>query len=340
MSYPLVSIIVVNWNGKEFLKECLKALSYQSFKDFEIIIVDNGSKDGSVEFIRKNYPKCRIIGNSCNKGFAIGNNQGIKIANGKYIALINNDAEADPNWLIELLKIAEEDYSVGMVASKIYLLGHDKILDNVGHLIYRDGINRGRGRLEKDYGQYDKREEVLFPSGCAALYRKEMLDKIGLFDEDFFAYGDDTDIGLRGRLAGWKCVFAPKAIVYHRYSQSSGAYSPLKAFYVERNRIWIAVKYFPLSMLLLTPFYSFMRYGLQAYGVFTGKGASGKFRKQYSAFYLLRILIKAQISALIGLPKMWKKRKEIRKITQMDEKEIKNLINRFKINLKEIALKD
>ena len=100
-------------------------------------------------------------------------------------------------------------------------------------------------------------EEVFFPSGCAALYRREMLDEVGLFDEDFFAYGDDTDLGLKGRLAGWKCLYVPKAIVYHRYSQSSGAYSALKAFYVERNRVWIAVKYFPLSLLLESPFYTF-----------------------------------------------------------------------------------
>ncbi len=339
-STPFLSLIIVNWNGKDWLKMCLKSLKNQIFKNFEIIIVDNGSSDGSVQFIRSEYPECKLICNDFNKGFAKGNNQGIRIAKGKYIVVLNNDAQADPNWLSEMVEVVEEDSKVGMVASKIFLQGCDKVIDNVGHLIYPDGLNRGRGRLEKDYGQYDKREEVLFPSGCAALYRKEMLNEIGLFDEDFFAYGDDTDIGLKGRLAGWKCVYVPKAIVYHKYSQSSGAYSPLKAFYVERNRIWIAIKYFPFTMLLLSPFYSFLRYGLQAYGVLTGKGASGKFRKEYSAFLLFCTLTKAQISAIKGAPKMLKKRKEIKKITRLSEKEIKNLLNRFRISPKEIALKD
>lgn len=339
-SPSLLSIIIVNWNGKNWLKECLNSLSNQSFKDFEIIIVDNGSTDGSVEFIRSQYPECRLISNNFNKGFARGNNQGIKIAKGKYIVLLNNDAQADPNWLSELVTVAEEDPSIGMVASKIYLYGYQKAIDNVGHLIYLDGLNRGKGRLEIDHGQYDKKEEALFPSGCAALYRKEMLDEIGLFDEDFFAYGDDTDIGLKAKLAGWKCVYAPRAIVYHRYSQSSGAYSPLKAFYVERNRIWISVKYFPLSILLISPFFTFLRLLLQAYGVFSGQGAAGKFSQKYSPFLLLIILWKAYFSAIKGLPQMWRKRSEIKKITRVTPEEIKSWFTRFGISLKEIALKD
>jgi len=337
---PLVSVILLNWNGRKYLKDCLDSLINQIFQDFEIIIIDNGSRDGSCELIREKYCDFRLIINNCNKGFAIGNNQGIKIAKGKYIALLNNDAEADPYWLLELVKKAEEDPSIGMVVSKIYLKGNNKVLDNVGHLIYPDGLNRGHGRLEKDYGQYDKEEEALFPSGCAALYRKEMLDEIGLFDEDFFAYGDDTDIGLKGRLAGWKCIYAPRAVVYHKYSQSTGAYSPLKAFYVERNRIWIVIKYFPLSKLLLSPIFTFLRLALQAYGALVGQGAAGKFRKEYSALLLLRIFFKAQVSALKGLPKMLRKRKEIKKITRLSSKEIKTLLNRFRMTTKEIALKD
>lgn len=336
----LLSVIIVNWNGKNWLRECLNSLSYQFFKDFEIIIVDNGSTDGSIEFISSQYPECRLISNNFNKGFGRGNNQGIKIAKGKYIVLLNNDAQADPNWLSELIRVAEEDPSIGMVASKIYLQGYEKVIDNVGHLIYPDGLNRGRGRLEIDQGQYDKKEVALFPSGCAALYRKEMLDEIGLFDEDFFAYGDDTDIGLRGRLAGWKCIYAPRAIVYHRYSQSSGTYSPLKAFYVERNRVWIAIKYFPLSILLLSPFYTILRLGFQAYGIISGKGAAAKFKKEYSAFHLFCIFIKAQISALKGLPRMVRKRREIKKITRLNPNEIKTLLKSYRMNVKEIALKD
>jgi len=338
---PLVSVIVVNWNGREYLGECLDSLGRQTFPDFEVIVVDNGSTDGSVEFMESQFPGfARILRNAENRGFSGGNNQGIKAASGRYIALLNNDARADPDWLQELLKAAQADPRAGMLASKIYLQGRPRIIDNVGHLIFRDGLNRGRGRLEEDHGQFNEKEEVLFPSGCAALYRREMLEEIGLFDEDFFAYGDDTDIGLKGRLAGWKCLYIPQAVVCHRYSQSSGFYSPLKAFYVERNRVWIAVKYFPLSLLLKSPFYTCWRFLLQGYGALTGRGAAGKFGQEYSRWQLLRILGKAYISAIRGLPKMWKKRKEMKSLTRVDKEEILSWFERFGISAREISLKE
>jgi GT2 family glycosyltransferase len=341
MLQPLVSVIIVNWNGKAYLGDCLNSLRNQTFLDFEIIVVDNGSKDASVEYVESQFPGfAHILRNPENRGFSGGNNQGIKEARGQYIALLNNDARADSGWLKELVKAAEADHRAGMLASKIYLQGQPKVIDNVGHLIFRDGLNRGRGRLEKDHGQFDKMEEVLFPSGCAALYRREMLEEIGLFDEDFFAYGDDTDIGLKGRLAGWKCLYIPQAVVYHRYSQSSGSYSPLKAFYVERNRVWIAVKYFPLSLLLKSPFYTFWRFLLQGYGALTGRGAAGKFSQEYSRWQLLRVLVKAYGSAIQGFPKMWKKRKEMKKLTRVNKEEILGWFHRFGISAREISLKE
>ena len=341
MPQPMVSVIVVNWNGKAYLGECLNSLRNQTFLDFELIVVDNGSTDGSFEFVQSHFPEFgHILRNPENMGFARGNNQGIRAARGKYVALLNNDAQADSHWLEELVKVAEEHQRVGMLASKIYLQGSPGVIDNVGHLIYRDGLNRGRGRLEEDHGQFDEKEEVFFPSGCAAFYRQEMLEEIGLFDEDFFAYGDDTDIGLKGRLAGWKCLYVPSAVVYHRYSQSSGSYSPLKAFYVERNRVWISAKYFPLSLLLKSPFYTCWRFLLQGYGALTGRGAAGKFSQEYSRWQLLRILVKAYVSAIQGLPKMWKKRKEIRKLTRVNEKEILSWFKRFGISAREVSLKE
>ncbi len=341
MSSPFVSVILVNWNGKEYLGECLGSLRSQTFTDFEVVLVDNGSTDGSVEYIRSYFPEfSRIIRNVENKGFAKGNNQGIREARGKYIALLNNDARADSHWLEELVKAGEEDPLAGMLASKVYLQGRGRVIDNVGHLIYRDGLNRGRGRLEVDRGQFDKKEEVLFPSGCAALYRRAMLEEVGLFDEDFFAYGDDTDLGLKGRLAGWKCVYVPGAVVYHRYSQSSGPYSPLKAFLAERNRVWIAVKYFPLSMLLKSPFYTLLRFLFQGYGALVGRGAAGKFSQEYSHFHLLNILVKAYAAAIKGLPKMWKKRKEMKKLTRVSKEEILSWFYRFGISAREISLKE
>ncbi len=341
MPSPLVSVIVVNWNGKKYLADCLQSIRAQTFSDYEFILVDNGSTDGSVEDVQQNFPGwVRILRNARNEGFSGGNNRGIRAASGKYIILLNNDARADPRWVEELVKVAEENPQAGMLACKIYLQGDLKIIDNVGHLIYRDGLNRGRGRLEVDRGQYEKMEEVFFPSGCAALYRREMLEEVGLFDEDFFAYGDDTDLGFKGRLAGWKCLYVPKAVVHHRYSQSSGAYSVLKAFYVERNRVWIAVKYFPLTLLLESPFFTFLRFALQVYGALVGRGAAGRFSEAYSFGKLFQILCKAYLAAFRGLPGMWEKRREIKRRTRVSEGEIRSWFCRFGMSAREISWKD
>jgi len=341
MPSPRVSVIVVNWNGKGLVGDCLHSLRQQTFLDFEVILVDNGSTDGSVEYVQENFSGwVRVLRNARNEGFSGGNNRGIRTASGQYIALLNNDAQADVRWLEELVRVAEENPRAGMLASKIYLRGQPKILDNVGHLLYRDGLNRGKGRLEVDRGQYETIEEVLFPSGCAALYRREMLEEVGLFDEDFFAYGDDTDLGLKGRLAGWKCLYVPGAVVHHSYSRSSGAYSPLKAFYVERNRLWIAVKYFPLSVLLESPFYTILRFVLQGYGALSGRGAAGRFREAHSSGALLKVLLQAYFSAFRGLPGMWKKRREIRRRTRVSEAEVRSWFRRFGMSAREISLKD
>jgi len=341
MSNALLSVIVLNWNGKKFLDECLSSLREQTYKDFETILVDNGSNDGSVEFIKDNYGDfVTLIENERNLGFAAGNNQGIRAARGDYILLLNNDTKVDSYWMEELVKVAEEDRTIGMCASKILCYDDPQVIDNVGHLIYRDGLNRGRGRLEKDVGQYEEIEEVLFPSGCAALYRREMLEEIGLFDEDFFAYGDDTDLGLRGRWAGWKCLYVPKAVVYDKYSGATGSYSPFKAFYVERNRVWIAVKYFPPGLLYKSPYYTLKRFILQSYGALFHQGAAGKFTEEFSARELLVILIKAYFSALGAMVKIWRKRREIRKLKKISNEEIFSWFKKYGISARELALKE
>lgn len=183
MPHPFVSVIIVNWNGRIHLEVCLDSLLKQTYPNFEIILVDNASTDDSVSFVRQKYyhpgHKIQIIQNETNLGFAGGNNRGIRAAKDKYILLLNNDTEVHEKWIEELVNAAEKDSSIGMCASKILSFYNRNIIDVAGHLLYRDGLNRGRGRLEEDHGQYDKMEEALFPSGCAALYRKKMLDKIG-----------------------------------------------------------------------------------------------------------------------------------------------------------------
>jgi GT2 family glycosyltransferase len=212
---PLVSVVVVNWNGQDVIAGCLRSLATQNFANFEVIVVDNGSTDGSIALLESSSLPIRLIRNTENKGFCGANNQGIDLARGKFVALLNNDAEADPGWLAALVDaIGRADgQPCGMVASKILLFDNRKRIDKVGHLIYPDGQNRGRGSGEIDAGQYDELGETLWPDGCAALYSADMLRQIGGFDEDFFAYADDAELGLRGRIAGWRAVYAPKAVV-------------------------------------------------------------------------------------------------------------------------------
>jgi GT2 family glycosyltransferase len=336
---PLVSVIIVNWNGRHLLGECLDSLLAQSFTDFEVIVVDNGSQDGSAEFVRTHYPAVKLIRLPENTGFAGGNNEGIRVARGKYVALLNNDTRTDPEWLACLSREAEANPASGMWASKILSYDQPDIIDNVGLLLYRDGLARGQGRLERDHGQYDVGREALFPSGCAALYRRRMLDEVGLFDEDFFAYADDVDLGLRARLAGWGCTYVPAAKVYHRYSSSSSTYSPLKAYLVERNRIWVLLKYYPAELIAASFFFTLKRFLLQFYGAVSGRGASARFSEENGFFYAVAILLKAWCSALTALPRIngWRRWYRRRRIGR---RELYRLFREFGISASELALKD
>lgn len=338
---PSVSVIVPNMNGRQFIGDCLSSLERQIFKDFETILVDNGSSDGSVEYIKQAFPwVAAVITNRSNLGFAKACNQGIEASRGDIVALLNNDTETDAAWLQELVAAAEKNSDAGMFATKTLFFDRRDTIDTAGHLIYPDGLNRGRGRLEIDRGQYDERTDVFFPSGAAAAYRKRMLDEIGLFDERHFAYGDDTDLGIRGRLAGWRCVFVPGAIVYHRYSMTTGEYSSAKVFLVERNRIWIVWKYFPVGRLLASPFYSLVRYLYQAYGALSGKGAAGRFAEQHSGWRLVPAVLKAYASALAGAPRVWRERGKMKSLRKVPDSEINRWFKDYGISVREISLKD
>ncbi len=337
----LVSVIVLTYNGRENLEECLSSLRAQTYLSREIILVINGSEDGSADFVQRRFgASIRVIELADNIGYTGGNNAGIRAARGEYIALLNDDTRVDPNWLEEMVDALESRLDCGMAAGKILSYYHPEIIDNVGHIFYRDGTFRGRGRLETDRGQYDREEEVLSPSGCALLLRKRALDEVGLFDEDFFIYGDDAELSLRLRIAGWKALYVPRAVVYHKYSASTGAYSPFKAFLVERNRIWLTIKYFPPAALCRSPFYAGVRLVFQAYGVLRGKGAAGRLARETSPWQLPLILIKAHLAALAGLGRMWRKRREMDKLRKISRREFYSWFKRFPLPVRELAWKD
>lgn len=339
-SQPRVSVIVLNYNGKQYLDACIASLEAQTFRDFELLMVDNASTDGSVQLLEERYEgKFRMIFNAENLGFAEGNNVALRVARGDFVIFLNNDTTLESDWLAELLKAAEAYPEAGMFASQIRSFSQPEILDTVGIVLYPDGMSRGLGRLEPAEA-YSEPLEVFAPSGCAAMFRREVLDRIGGFDGDFFAYCEDTDLGMRARLAGWTCRYVPTARVYHHYSGTSGKYSPFKAFLVERNHLWVLVKLFPMRMILMSPWHTLRRYALQAYGVLAKKGASGQFASQMPAYHLIGILIRAYWGLLLAMPVLLRKRAEVKRYTRVSRREVASWFERFGISALELTLKD
>ena len=215
---------------------------------------------GLVDELARAYPvPLRLIVNPDNRGFCAANNQGFAASQSELVALLNNDAEADPGWLMALEEVIRRDDDIGMAASKILVWEDPGIIDKCGHLIYPDGQNRGRGAGQTDQGQFDRIEETLWPDGCAAMYRRAMLDDIGVFDEDFFAYADDAELGLRGRIAGWRCLYAPRAVVRHHRGATLGLGSARRLTLIERNRVLLVVKLFPWNLLWANGAYQIAR---------------------------------------------------------------------------------
>jgi hypothetical protein len=332
----LISVIVVNWNRRELLRACLESLQRQTGVAFEIIVVDNGSGDGSAEMAEREF-RVRVIRNVENRGFCAANNQGIRAAGGEFIALLNNDAEAEPGWLEALWRACSSAPDAGMAASKILVWEDPRLIDKAGHLIFPDGQNRGRGTGMQDCGQFDRQEDVLWPDGSAALYRRAMLDEIGGFDEDFFAYGDDAELGLRARIAGWRCIYTPKAVVRHHRSATLGKDSMRRLELIERNRLLLAVKLFPLSLLSLNSFFFALRLcaGLvlsqrRAGDTAHFPGLAGKWR-------ILRALSRGHFQALALAPRMWRKRAAIGSIRRLSPRDVRRLILTHRLPLREVA---
>jgi GT2 family glycosyltransferase len=296
--------------------------------------VDNGSSDGSADMAAEEFG-AQVIRNSQNRGFCAANNQGIAVARGEFVALLNNDAEANPGWLAALQRAVSRAPEIGMVASKVLVWEDQRRIDKVGHLIYPDGQNKGRGSGALDTGQFDREEEVLWPDGCAALYRKEMLDQIGGFDEDFFAYGDDAELGLRARIAGWKCIYTPEAIVRHHRSATLGKDSTWRLELIERNRLLLAWKLFPWSLLWLNPFYFSARVlaGIGAAG--RGEGDTVHFPGWGGKLRMATALIKGDLAALRLLPRMLRKRTAIRRLRRLTPGEVRRLILSHRLSLRE-----
>jgi GT2 family glycosyltransferase len=314
---------------------------------FEVVVVDNGSNDGTPEMVLREFGsdpafRLKLIRNTENRGFCAANNQGFAASTSDLIALLNNDAEAEPDWLRDLAGAFEDSAfgdcrEIGMAASKILVYEDPRRIDKAGHLIYPDGQNRGRGSGELDAGQYDRIEEVLWPDGCAAMYRREMLDEIGGFDEDFFAYADDAELGLRARIAGWKCIYIPGARVRHHRGATLGVLSSRRLELIERNRVLLAAKLFPWSLLWLNGAYYLARLAASLWAAARNRGEVSQFPGARGKLTAALALVKGDFQALKLLPRMLGKRRHVNRIRKLSPSETKKLLLRYRISLKQLT---
>ena len=334
MPSPQATVIVPTLEGGENLEQCLAALGAQTLSDFEVIVVDNSGRGVAAALGR---PGVRVIENPSNVGFGAAVNQGIGTARGEFVCTLNDDAFADPRWLAELIAACRSDGGVGMCASQIRLAESPELLDSAGMQLYADGSSKQRGRMGPA-SAFGSREEVLLPSACAALYRVEMLDQVGRFDPDFFLYCEDTDLGLRARRAGWSCLYAPSAVVYHHYSGSAGRASAAKAFYVERNRLYTVIKNFPVWTWPAVPLYSLVRYAMHLWGLATGRGLAWEFQRGEEKWWKLGIIaLSANFEALRRLPMLLGKRRRAAKSAAMSGGEFWRLLRRHSITARQVA---
>jgi GT2 family glycosyltransferase len=337
-SQPLrtaVTIAIPTLAAGPLLESCLRALKGQTFRDFDLAIINNGP-DPLSPTITTLFPGCHILSPGANVGFAAAVNLAIRATSSPYIATLNDDTEPDPEWLSALIAEMESDPRIGMCASQIRLFETGR-LDSAGMRICLDGSSKQRGQSQPP-SAYSRSEDVLFPSACAALYRRQLLDEIGLFDEDYFLYCEDTDLGLRARWAGWRCRYVSGATVRHHYSRTAGAVSPLKARFVERNRLWVAIGNFPVMVLIMVPFVSLARYFWQFVALRNQRGAASEFvRAGNSLFTVIGILARAYWETLLHLPSLLRKRAARRSARRIASTEFIRLLRRHRITAKELA---
>lgn len=242
-----VSIVILSYNSREDLAECIPSLTSQTYQNFEIIVVDNASTDNSEEFIRTNYPEIKVVQTGKNLGYAAGNNEGFEVAEGEYIVVVNPDTVANTEWLAELIKPLENDHTLTATTSKILMYNQKDRINTCANKNHPTGLTFCRG-LNKSADEFNNCEEVSAVSGCSFAIRSDMLKNIKGFDPDFFLYQEDADLSWRIRFAGGKIMYVPKSVIYHKFKLSI---TPWKEFYLERNRYLILLKNLDSATLLI-----------------------------------------------------------------------------------------
>jgi GT2 family glycosyltransferase len=301
-SAPACSVIVVNWNGRHLLGPCLESLRQQTFRDFETILVDNASTDGSPQWVAAHHPDVRLLVNDRNLGFAEGNNVGLAAAEGEFAVLLNNDTEAEPGFLQAMVDVARQDESLGMVAGVLVFAHRPERVASAGIRVQWDGVALDHlvGRPREDLP--GDPVEVFGPCGGAALYRRAMLAEVGVFSPEFFFYLEDVDLAWRGHLAGWGSLLAPKAVVRHVYSASAGQGSPFKSFQLARNRLLVLFLNLPAGLWLrYSPFVLAYDMAACAYGLISRDWG----------------VLRGRLAALRMLPGLWSRRRAVQRLRRV-----------------------
>ena len=307
------SVIIPNWNGVAYLPTCLGALQGQRFTDLETIVVDNGSHDGSLELLAREYPQVKVIALPKNLGFAGGCNVGLQKASGQVLCILNNDTQVEPDWLAELLAALERHPDAGMATSRVRLFDDRSRLHTTGDFVRVNGTFDSRGVWQLDEGQFDQEEYVFGAAGVAPAFRREMLDDIGLFDADLMSYCEDVDLSWRAQLAGYKCIYAPRAVLYHKVSATGGG--PTASFYVARNTIWVLAKNLPSTL------WKKYRAGIVAAQLTRFMDAARSWRGEAA-----RATMRGQLAGFVGLLKMLPKRRLIQAHRRVSDAYIASLL--------------
>ncbi len=291
-----MSVIIVTWNGRAHLETCLPALAAQQDVDFEVVLVDNASTDGTAEYVARRFPSVRVVRLAENRGFAGGNNAGVGVATGRYIALLNNDTRPDPRWLATLRRACAEDPLCGIATSRIVYMHDPAILDSAG-----DGMTRWGGAFKRGHGQpaaaFAHSGPVFGACGAACLMRRELFEELGGFDEDFFVSHEDVDLSYRAQLRGCRCLYVADAVVRHVGSATMGPHSTFAVFHGQRNLEWVYVKNTPAALLART---------LAGHVVYNAAAAA-----YFARHGLLGTFLRAKWAALAGLRGALRKRRAI-----------------------------
>lgn len=311
---PQISVIIVNWNGKHFLDTCLSAMRQQTFRNFETLLVDNGSQDGSVEYVRQTFPEVHLIPLERNCGFSLGNSAGYAKASGELIALLNNDTEAGEFWLEELARASRDFPNAGSFASKMLYFDDRKRIDNCGFEVTTAGFTVDLGRREQDGPAWADRRPVFGACGGAAAYRRSMLEDVGFLDPDFFMTYEDVDLSFQAQLRGHECIFVPDAIVYHRYRATMKKYwSPSRqAFFSQRNIEFVHFTNMPFGLMLRSlPQRLIYEFGGAVYALKSGTGIS---------------FLRAKIDAIRHLPSIVRKRKLVQSRKTVTDEQLRSVM--------------